>query len=48
MPVPYAAPELRVLGSVHELTQAPKTLGLGDAILFRNSGGGGGGPVKTS
>lgn len=41
-PTAYEAPVLRPLGSVHELTQA-KQLGLGDALLWRGSTGGGGG-----
>ncbi len=37
---PYEPPALRVLGSVHELTQSKQLTLLGDAILFGGPTGG--------
>lgn len=36
----YQAPELRILGSVHELTQGGISQARSDGILFQSDGGG--------
>jgi hypothetical protein len=44
----YVPPRLEVLGSVRVLTQSLKQIGLGDAILFHHTQGGGGGVSNSS